>query len=266
MNNVRQDKVIKYSFFTAGHTYGNASNYIYGMHPPFVKAIPYINNYPKMKLGMLTGDVVPNPTAAYWDSAQATISQFNFPVHIASGNHDRGPEFLNRFQTYYHSFVFENDLFVVLTPNNKWNIDKWQKNMLSRALINHIDNVNHVFIFLHELIWWAPDNKFGNIEINYRPHFPGHSNFYSEVKPMLDTLSKKVVFFAGDLGNTTEVDSYMYYKEGNITLIANGMGNGVSDNIVIVEVYNNDSINYKLMGLNSPIPYEIERLEDYVLP
>ena len=60
---------------------------------------------------------------------------------------------------------------------------------------------------------------------------------------MLDTLSKKVVFFAGDLGNTTEVDSYMYYKEGNITLIANGMGNGVSDNIVIVEVYNNDSIN-----------------------
>ncbi|MDB4061916.1 hypothetical protein OAE04_00885 [bacterium] len=86
-----------------------------------------------MRLGVLNGDAVPIATAAYWDSAQLTISKFNFPIYIAAGNHDRGPEFRNRSPRDFYSFVLENDLFIVLNPN-KWNIDGDQKDFLVQTI------------------------------------------------------------------------------------------------------------------------------------
>lgn len=207
----------------------------------------------------------PKPTPAYWDSAQSNISKFNFPIYIAPGNHDRGPEFLKRFKKYYHSFTLHDDLFIVLSPT-RWNIEGEQKDFLIKTIQQNQHQVNNIFIFCHELIWWDPDNKFGNIKINYKPHYPGQTNYYEEVKPILDTLSNEVIILAGDLGNTANVDAYMYYKEGNITLIGSGMGSGVNDNIVTVEVNIDGSVNYKLLSINDSIPKEIANLEKFILP
>ena len=256
---------ISYSFFVAGHTSGSSQNHIYGLHSPFVHNIPFINNYPKMDVGVLTGDVVPQPTVAFWDSAQTTINKFNVPIHIAAGNHDKGNEFLTRFNSYYYHFTIQNDLFIILSPT-KWNIEGKQKEFLVKTIQENQSSTNNIFIFCHELIWWDPNNKFGNIKINYRPHYPGSTNYYSEIKPILDTLPNQVVLFAGDLGNTATVDAYMYHKEDNITLIASGMGSGVNDNIIIVDVNNDGSLNYNLLGINIVPPHGIAKLEDFVLP
>ncbi len=105
----------------------------------------------------------------------------------------RGPEFRNRSPRDFYSFVLENDLFIVFNPN-KWNIDADQKDFLVQTIQSTYNDSYNIFLFCHELIWWASDNKFGNIEINYRPHYLGNSNFHTEIKPILETLSSEVVF------------------------------------------------------------------------
>ena len=100
-----QNRTPSYSFFAAGHTYGNPTHFQYGLHPPFESYIDAINDYPNMTLGFLTGDVVPIATADYWDAAQADIDKLHMPVYIAAGNHDIGDEFVNRFEDYYYSLI-----------------------------------------------------------------------------------------------------------------------------------------------------------------
>lgn len=263
--NIAEQNGNSYAFFVAGHTYGKPGSAGYGMHPPFVKSISYLNDYPNMELGILTGDVVVKSTAAYWDSALVNINKFTVPIHIAPGNHDRGKEFKKRIEKSYYAFKHQNDLFIILSPQ-AWNIKGKQKEFLINTIQNKSKEVDHIFIFCHELIWWAPDNKFGGVDINYRPHYPGKTNFYEEVLPILDSLANEVLFFAGDLGCVASVDAYMYHKEGNITYIANGMGGGKEDNIIIVEVSADKSIQYRLLGINNTPPEEMGKLENFVLP
>lgn len=256
---------LRYSFFVAGHTYGNPINFQYGLHPPFIKSIPFINSYEKMSLGIFVGDVVPKPTKEYWDSAISDINKFSIPIHVAAGNHDINPEFEKKVNDYYYQFIYEDDLFVILSPTN-WNIVGEQKKFLLETIENNYHNVHNIFIFCHELIWWSPDSKFGNIEINYRPHYPGKTNYWEEINPVLDSLPNQIVIFSGDLGCLDKVTPYMYYKKDNITFIGTGMGGGKRDNIVIVEVDYNNSIKYKLIGLNSTPLTEMGKLEEYILP
>jgi hypothetical protein len=254
-----------YAFFVAGHTYGNPADFEYGLHPPFVDKIPFINNYAFMQFGILTGDVVPRQEQEYWAAALMDIEKLSMPVHIAAGNHDRGPLFIDIFQRYYYSFKFGNDLFIILSPTN-WNIEKDQKDFLIETLNNNYLSVDNIFIFCHELIWWAPDNIFGNVEINFRPHYPGSTNYWSEINPILTALPHPVVLFAGDMGATKGVAPYMYYHYDNITLIGSGMGGGEQDNIVLVEVNEDGILNYRLIGINGDVAVDMAVLEDYQLP
>ena len=161
---------IVYSFFVAGHTYGNPNVRQYGLHPPFVNAIPYVNAYRNMSLGILTGDVVASSTVAYWDSATLDIDKITVPVHIAAGNHDRSPVFNRRYKEYY-SFIHEKDLFIILSPTS-WNIEGPQQTFLVETIEENRESVQNIFIFCHELIWWSQENKFKNVKINYVGHYP----------------------------------------------------------------------------------------------
>ena len=255
----------KYAFFAAGHVYGNALNFQYGLHPPFKDIINKLNEYPLLELGVFTGDVVPKPTQAYWDSAIVDINKINVPTYIAPGNHDGGTVFKQLFTTYYRSFTQNNDLFIILSPSN-WSIKGKQLDFLKNTLNHHKDSVNNVFIFCHELIWWSPNNQFKNVEINYRPHYPGSTNYWSVIHPILDSLNNNVMLFAGDLGATSAVDAYMYYKTDNVTLIGSGMGGRKEDNLVMVEVDHEGNVNLRLLGIQSKRLVEMEKLENYTLP
>ncbi len=262
--NAQSDSLI-YSFFTAGHTYGNPKSPHYGLHYPFVDYIDTLNAHEKIKLGFLTGDVVPRSTADYWDSAQVDINKFNMPIYIAAGNHDMSPEFTKRFGPYYSAFTFNDDLFIILTPGlNAWSIAGNQLKFLRTTLYSNYNHVYNIFIILHELIWWSPDNKYNVVTINYAPHFPGSTNFDNVVKPLLLSFPNHITIFAGDLGCKNKVSSVMYDSFDNITLIGSGMGGGVRDNIIITNVYPN-SVDYDLIAISGDDPNALGELTDYCI-
>ncbi|NOR88169.1 MAG: T9SS type A sorting domain-containing protein [Bacteroidales bacterium] len=260
-----QKDIPLYSFFTAGHTYGNPNNPHYGLHYPFVDYIPKLNNYSNMQFGVLTGDVVFTPTTEYWEAAQIDIDKFNMPIKIAAGNHDYGTEFTDRFGSYYYSFIQNNDLFFILSPvMDQWNISGEQFDFLIHTLDENSTVVNHIFIFLHELIWWSPYNRYQNIIINFTPQYPGSTNFESIVKPLLQSYPNNFTIYAGDLGATSKVSAIMHDQLENITLIASGMGSGNKDNIIITDVYQ-DSVQYNLIALNGSNPNALGKLMDYTI-
>ncbi len=260
-----QSDTVLYSFFAAGHTYGNPNSTHYGLHYPFVDFIPEINSNPKMVMGFLTGDVVVKNTADYWDSAQITLDKLTMPIYIAAGNHDVGAEFHKRYGDYYYSFIYNEDLFIVLTPSlDKWNISGDQLAFLENTLDSNHAVVNNIFIFLHELIWWSPDNKYQHVEINYRPHYPGSTNYDTVVKPLLLSYSNNITVYAGDLGCTNSVSPFMYDHFDNITLIGSGMGGGVRDNIIVTNVYK-DSVYYNLVAINGTDQKALGEIYDFSL-
>lgn len=252
-----------YSFFTAGHTYGSPLNPQYGLHEPFVNYFDKLNTNPTIDFGVLTGDVVVTNSADYWDSAQVDISRLKAPIKIAAGNHDVGGEFVNRFGAYYYSFFEHNDLCIVLTPSlSSWNITGDQLTFLTSTLNTYASSADHIFIFLHELIWWSPTNEYQDVEINFEPSYPGSSNYDTVIKPLLLSLDNPVTIYAGDLGCRTDVTPVMYDSFDNITLIASGMGGGIQDNLVITHVYP-DTVKYELIALNNSDPNAMGEITDY---
>lgn len=259
---IEQESEVEYSFFVAGHIYGNPLYPQYGIYDSLKEFIPELNNQPKMEFGFLTGDVVVKPDSLHWDSLQIELKEFNMPIFIAPGNHDRGLEFEKRFKHHYQSFNHNEDLFILLSPTN-WNIEGEQLEFLKSNLAK--DSIRNIFIFSHELIWWAPDNKFGGVKINYTPHYPGSTNFWNTVAPLLKQTKKPVYVFAGDVGCTDQVDAFMYYKEDNISLIASGMGGGKNDIVTIVDIDKTGTPKLYNVDINQPFK-KIGGFENYKLP
>lgn len=251
------DTIYEYSFFVAGHTYGSPLTPSKpGLHNSFTKHMSFLNNYQKLNFGVLTGDVVSQPTQQFWNAARLQLNHLTMPIHIAAGNHDRGQVFESLYQ-YYYSFETHGDLFIILNSNG-WNIITQQKTFLEQTIKDRAEYVKNIFVFTHELIWWTPTNKFGHIKINSSIQYPGNTNFSDEIFPMFDTLKNNITFFAGDLGATDKASPYMYFKDENITYIASGMGNGDYDNMVILEVDSENTPHYKFYGLNKKNPFIIE--------
>jgi len=251
-----------YSFMVAGHVYGSPINDQIGMHEPFVSEFSFIKELDP-DFVVLTGDVVNHSTTEEWNAVMNELSQLEIDYHIAAGNHDRGALFIEIFEEYYYSFLVEDDLFIILSPTN-WNIEGEQKDFLEETLNNFASEVNNVFVFCHELIWWSPDSIFQNVGINYLPHYPGNTNYWSEIDPILRSFNNPIYFFAGDIGAGSLSSPYMYYHYDNLRLIASGMGNGVNDNYLIVEIIDGKVV-LNLMATEGD-PYRLEDIELYELP
>lgn len=260
-----QNKTPIYSFFCAGHTYGNPNNVQFGLHQSFVDYIPTLNANLKMELGFLTGDVVYNPTPQYWDSAQVDMDLFEMPYYIAAGNHDMGAEYTERFGDYYYSFTHREDLFIVLTPGlSQWNIEGDQLAFLEQSLEQYAPQSRYIFIMLHQLIWWSPDNIYQDVIINWIPQYPGSTNFDDVVKPLLLSYPNKIFLYAGDVGSKPSVSPCMYHQYENLTIMASGMGSGNKDNIIITEVYE-DYFHIDLVALNGDDPNAMGELSDWAV-
>ena len=246
----------KYSFMIAGHVYGSPSNHQPGLHPPFLKTKDFIRGYKNLKFGILTGDVVPISKQVYWDSAIADMNKFGIDFHIAPGNHDRSAIYDQNFENRYYNFEHNNSHFIILSPT-EWNIENEQLVFLKRSLQSIKKESKNIFIFCHELIWWSPENEFRNIKINYKPHYPGSSNYWEDVDPILRNVDIPIYIFAGDLGAAADKDAWSYVRKDNIRFIASGMGGGKNDNIIIVDVLD-DEVVVKEYSINSEEPKLIE--------
>lgn len=258
---------LKYSFFVAGHAYGSVDDPADpGMHPPFVDYFDEINAYPGMSFGVLTGDVVNFPTADYWDAYEAQILGLDDTVYLAAGNHDVGSEFENRFGNYYYDFKIDSQLFIVLTPSVNWmSVVGEQYNFLDSTLNAHQNDVDRIFIFMHELLWWSSTNEYANVEVNFPSYYPATpTNWEDVLKPRFIACGVPVTVYAGDIGCRPGVSSYMYDTFDNITLIASGLGSYVRDNIIITEVYE-DSVYFNMVAINYDYPGALGSIYDFDL-
>jgi len=255
-----------YSFFVAGHTYGKPGVDNPGVHPPFKRKIDLIKSDTLIKFGILTGDIVLNGTAKNWDEVDKDIEELGVPVYFAAGNHDMSDRelFESRYGKTYYSYVYNNDLFIILDPNlDSWNISGEQLQFLTDELREKAGDAADIFILFHQVLWWSADNIFSNLQVNSLALRADTINFWSEVEPLFHSLPNSVYLFAGDVGAYDNGDEFMYYHYDNITFIASGMGGEARDNFVIVDVQPDKTVSFRLIALNGDDINSLGRLEDY---
>ena len=260
---------IDYSFFIAGHTYGAPGVDNAGVHPPFRNKFDFIKDDESLNFGVFTGDIVPVGTIQNWDEIDQDIQELALPVYFAAGNHDITDRALyeSRYGQSYYSFTNHEDLFIVLDPNiDAWNISGDQLSFLENVLNSEAQNANNIFVFFHQLLWWEPDNIYQNVVLNSLAGRADTINFWSEIEPLFAELSNPFHLFAGDVGAYNTGSEFMFHQYDNITLIASGMGGNVRDNFVIIDVYEDGSVGYRLIALNDPDVTALGKLEDYILP
>jgi hypothetical protein len=261
-----------YSFFVAGHTFGNPYDKgdRKGLYKLFKDKIPYINGQENMKFGVLLGDVVWQPK--FWPEAEKDILDFKMPIYIARGNHDGSLNLIEeKFGKSYKSFVKNESLFIILDPNiDKWNISGEQLAFLKNEIKENKKTTSKIFVFTHQVIWWH--NKiypkpFPNSIENKSPNV----NYWSEIEPLLKETNKFVYIFAGDVGAFSKehrkkdhIIEYDHHKDENITYVSSGMGGGIRDNFIIVDVLKTGEVNLRLIHLNGNDINGLGKLKDYV--
>ncbi len=257
-----------YSFFIAGHVYGEQGVNNVAFHPPFKMKYPYIQSREEIKMGFFLGDVVYYPTSEDWDEVDADIDTLGIPVYITPGNHDliNRSLFEERYGTTYTSFVYENDLFILLDPLlNEWNISGEQYDFFLQTIEDQAQYTDNIFILFHQLLWYEPDNIYSVCHPNGLNGRADTINFWQEIIPICKSLENEVVFCAGDVGASQWSGYLMYDNFDNISLIATGMGYGVNDNFIVINVSENKDITYDVICLNSEELYCFGDLEDHAI-
>tara|TARA_B100000524_G_C23652555_1_gene370659 strand:- start:2451 stop:3320 length:870 start_codon:yes stop_codon:yes gene_type:complete len=264
-------KKVNYSFFAAGHTYGNPMDKAHpkGLYKPFKDKIAFINEDKNIRMGFLLGDVVWTPSN--WDAALEDISLLSDSIYFSRGNHDGPLElFEKRFGKSYHSFNECNDLFIVLDSNlDNWNISGEQLIFLKNTIRNKGKKARNIFIFIHHIIWWTT-NKYSKPFPNSTHGRDKDVNYWSKIEPLLKKSGKPIYFFGGDLGAFSSEQrgkyypvEYSYFNKDNITYIGTGMGGGIRDNFVVVDVLNSGQVNFRLIHLNGTNMSGLGKLEEY---
>ncbi|HNQ67694.1 MAG TPA: T9SS type A sorting domain-containing protein [Bacteroidales bacterium] len=258
-----------YSFFIAGHVYGTPGVQNVGFHPPFKAKFEYIQEREEIEFGVFLGDLVIYGSEEKWENVIAEFDTLGLLWYIAVGNHDlKNPEYYYaQFgDITYYSFSHNNDLFIILNPNiDSWNISGDQLVFLQNTLNEDASNHDNIFVMMHQLLWWSPDNEYSVITLNSLEGRASEINFWSEIEPLFHELDNNVVMCAGDLGAASYATSVMYDNYDNITFIGTGMGKLVDDNFVVINVDQNKNISYDLICLNEEELDCLGELEDYII-
>lgn len=251
------NKETKYSFFIAGHTYGKPTpDGAKELYKPFKAKFDFINTQPNLKFGVLLGDVVRYPTS--WPNVTEELKLLSMPIHIARGNHDGALEpFEKMFGPSYKKFQIDNDLFIILDPNiDQWNISNKQLAFLKKTLEEDAKDATNIFIFMHQLIWWDKEKRnFKRPRPNSTKGRANTVNYWNTIKPLLTNTNKPVYLMAGDVGafylpEDKSALAYSLQEKENISYITTGMGGGVHDNFIIVDINTDNSVSYRLIHLN----------------
>lgn len=248
-----------YSFFVAGHTYGSPSTDSLGLYPPFRATFPELNADPLIVKGFLTGDIVKIPNEDSWDRVDLDLEKLDAPVSFAPGNHDLKDYDLyqKRYAPLARYFFIEDDLFVIPEVQmDGWNIEQNQLNFYTQLTANQAQRIEHIFIFVHQVIFMdcvplIPNSSEGRAE---------RLNFETVILPIIEATNKPTYLFAGDVGAFDWGTAVFYEQMNNVTYIASGMGGGVYDNYLIVDVGKDESVKYRIIGLNGQ---EMRKIDDY---
>ncbi len=240
-----------YSFFVAGHVYGNPGSDSLGVYYKFKNKFSYITSRPEIKFGVFTGDIVRHPSAEAWDSIDADVSELGLPVYFCAGNHDMYNRtlFEQRYGRTYYSFMYDNDLFIVLDPNlDNWNISQPQLDMIDSAL--SFNNYENIFVLFHQVLW-CDNPLYNDLTPNSYEGKDDTINFWTAVEPRFHNLPNNVYMFAGDVGAINNSNNIFYDNYDNITLIASGMGNNSAyENFIVVNIDSEKNVTFDVVCLN----------------
>lgn len=104
-------------------------------------------------------------------------------------------------------------------------------------------------MFFHQILWRENTNQFNYINWNSGAGRVDPVNFWSTVIPIFSAIPNDVYMFAGDLGAIWSTD-VTFDRFNNIKLIASRMGDQNGENIIVVNVDSNKSVNYDLICLS----------------
>lgn len=234
------------TFAIAGHVYGNPDTYTSSVYPPFLQKLKADHVKKRFDFLFLTGDVVAHPTESNWITVADELNAVRIPWYISRGNHDVSQYMDEHIQPEkYLSIQKENALFLVLnTSHPGWTVDSLQRNFLIREL-SHTDSIEQIFVFSHQL-WWErnPPKEFelDSLRPNSFAGYDGTSDFWHDVFPYFDSTGIETWFFAGDMGCHYTLPSYYEDHYKNFHFYGSGMGGGIDDNYLTVEVYQNGSV------------------------
>ena len=223
---------------------------------------------PDLALGILTGDIVDTPTDAAYDAVEADLKALPIPVRFVAGNHDAldSPLFQRRYGPTYYAFRGGQDVFIVLDANlDPYNISGDQLSFLQSEL-QKVEPGQNVFLFSHQVLWWAPDNRFASHAPNSVEGRPARTNFFEKVVPLVDSVPGPAWMFAGDVGADPEVSQLHYGEIGDLRVVASGMGSGVQDNVVMVRVDASGEVSARFIGLTGDDPERLGPVSRHLIP
>ena len=256
-----------YRFFIAGHTGGLSGLKNEGLHPPFMRTMDHYKSSANLNFGFLLGDMVTkDPTAADWEEVMVDVAKFEMPIYFAPGNHDL--EDLALYEEYigdrYYHFTHENDLFIVLDPLlDRWNISGEQLEYLQQVLNENFRQVDHIFVFFHQVLWWERENKYGKVRPNSKEGRASQINFWDTIVPIFHALPNRVTMCAGDMGGAPWSHSLMYDRNENIEFIGTGMGSGRADNFVVIDVDERKKVSYEVVCLDTIVYHCMGPIENH---
>jgi len=257
----------EFAFYAAGHVYGShdkaGTTQQDEIHPPFAAALPGIAENTQLSFGFLTGDTVYIPSQASYGNLKDAMALTAKPYYIAPGNHDLDGSglFTENFGPIFQSFTQGNNLFIILTPRNDWELNNEQLSFLEKTLQEYQDQVSNIFIITHYL-FWLDGEHFTWITSNGGPYPQNRSNFWTDVIPLVEEFDGDIYFIAGDVGAFAGQPGAVYERAGNMHFIASGMGGGTEDNYLIVKVFDDSGVEFELVPISLVNPQPLGRLTD----
>ncbi|MFD1553110.1 hypothetical protein DNU06_12330 [Putridiphycobacter roseus] len=249
--NIGPLKTDKLDFVVTGHAYGNPLVFQWRLYAPLVPVLGNIAEFVKPDKFIFTGDVVATPNAENWKNVLQEFDSLGIDYWIAPGNHDIATDyFLEEVQSSY--FLTErkkNNLFLILNTNfHGWTVDAQQVNRIETEL-NNLEGIQNVFVFTHH-VWWskliyAHFTDMDTIVTNSDNLIFGPSNFWIDAFDLFENLELPVYFFAGDVGAYDFVPAYSEQHFDNFHFYTSGVGGGVADNILYVQVSDSGKVQIK---------------------
>ncbi len=253
-----------YSFFVAGHPYGSPDKKSIGLDSALLSELIICSKDTSIHFGFLTGDLVKHSNQESWDEIIKNLNKLDTKeIHVAPGNHDVKDRALYQeyFDQFYYSFTHQNDLFFILDGNiDGWNISGEQLNFVENELTNFDESLGNIFVFTHQLIWLDKE-PYKNIGYNSPEGKSDTLTFWPELAPIFKNKQCETFFFAGDVGAFDWATSAFHHQEDNLTFIASGIGGGVKDNYIIVDVFEDKHVEFRLKSTIRG--KDLGKLEDY---
>lgn len=232
----------EYNIFIAGHTYGSPLDKNYATYPKFYKKL--LKDGDIYDFGIFAGDLVRKKNKKNWKILFKELDQLNYKIYAAPGNHDIDQKknsinniyFKKKFDKLYKSFIYKNDLFIIINSvENRWSIKGQQLNFLRKKLNQHHQTVDNIFIISHHVIFL---NKDFDLKVNSESDKGNNLNFWDEIYPLLKKYSNNYYIVAGDIGAfKNRYELFCKNLDQNIFL-ATGMGGGERDNYLIFRKFN----------------------------